>query len=464
MGDGGWGAASTHPASPIPLPEKFTIPSAILYSRWHTGHPTTPARTIRPDISPVESTRNSSRCGSGQRSISVTSMCSGLERDPSQLPHGDTHTAIHLLALDLDAEAVIAGRDVGDGEVLVVDGIRVIAWAVGLDERERRLLRLGFDEPVDAGLLDRLSLRIPHLPGDEPGARERFDPELGVGVEGRVADVRVDDLAGVSGRGRVDFQVQMVVRGAAGVADEGNNVPGFDTLVRLEVAAHGRAEAVRLVDVGLVGKRDGAAEKGVAGGSRCGESRRRYRNRRELGAPYFDIANLWVPWAACRPIVYTLNTESVDAETSTRWHVMLFPVSPTVVGSRDSPKMAHHDAAHRVNRHNILVPNPPHHRILRRRRSRRVRDHRPRLAVVSREFDPVRRRDVSRVPHGDDPVRRDVLPLGAQFAKLPVLPRLAAVARHTPPVPHRAVPDLAPGPEGERVHEVPGDGMHRGVV
>src|SRR5881396_44886 len=39
----------------------------------------------------------------------------------------------------------------------------------------------------------------------------------------------------------------------------------LDALVRLEVAAHRRAETIGLVDVGLIGERDGAAEPGVAG-------------------------------------------------------------------------------------------------------------------------------------------------------------------------------------------------------
>jgi len=34
--------------------------------------------------------------------------------------------------------------------------------------------------------------------------------------------------------------------------------------MRLEVATHRRAETVGLIDVGLIGERDGAAEPGVA--------------------------------------------------------------------------------------------------------------------------------------------------------------------------------------------------------
>src|SRR5205809_3384194 len=200
------------------------------YSRWQTGHPTIPARTLRPDISPVESTRNSSRCGSGQRSISVSSMCIGPELDPRELSRRHTNATKDFLALDFDAEGVVTGRNVGDGEVLVVDRVLVIARTVGLNERERRLLRLGFDEPVDAGLLHRLPFRVPHLPGDEPGAWQRLDPQLRVGVEGRVADVGADDLAGVSRRGRVDFEVQVVVGRAARVTDEGDRIASLHSL------------------------------------------------------------------------------------------------------------------------------------------------------------------------------------------------------------------------------------------
>src|SRR5207245_5102459 len=53
---------------------------------------------------------------------------------------------------------------------------------------------------------------------------ERRDAHLGVGIVGGVADVRVHDLARIGGRGDVDFEVEMVVGGAAGVADEGDGL------------------------------------------------------------------------------------------------------------------------------------------------------------------------------------------------------------------------------------------------
>ena len=47
----------------------------MTYSRWQIEHPAIPERTLLPSISPVESTMNPSACGSGQRNISVSSIC-----------------------------------------------------------------------------------------------------------------------------------------------------------------------------------------------------------------------------------------------------------------------------------------------------------------------------------------------------------------------------------------------------
>src|SRR5690242_1577749 len=107
--------------SPLPIPSKSTMPFTISYSRLHTGHPTTPETTDRPFISAVESTRNASACDSGQRSISVSSMCigSGPELDPGELAGFDANATEDLLAFDGDAEGVLARRHDADGEVLV---------------------------------------------------------------------------------------------------------------------------------------------------------------------------------------------------------------------------------------------------------------------------------------------------------------------------------------------------------
>src|SRR2546425_2995847 len=122
------------------------MPSMISKSRWHTGPPTTPSHTIRPFISLVESTRNSSRCSSGQRSISISSMCIWAELDPSELPRLHPDPAVDPAACDFHPKNILAGRHVANGEMLVVDGVGMVARPVGLDERERRLLRLRLAE------------------------------------------------------------------------------------------------------------------------------------------------------------------------------------------------------------------------------------------------------------------------------------------------------------------------------
>jgi len=57
--------------------------------------------------------------------------------------------------------------------------------------------------------------------------------QLRIRVVGRIAHVRIDDQARrVEGRG-MDFEVDVVVGGAAGVADERDDVAGFDALANL---------------------------------------------------------------------------------------------------------------------------------------------------------------------------------------------------------------------------------------
>ena len=62
------------------------------------------------------------------------------------------------------------------------------------------------------------------------------------------------------------------------------------------------------------------------------------------------------------------------------------------------------------------------------------------------------------------PPARHVLPFGAELVVGPAPPGLPAVQRQAPSVPHGAVPDLAPRPEAEGVHEVPGERAGRGVA
>src|SRR5207249_6793710 len=65
------------------------------------------------------------------------------------------------------------------------------------------------------------------------GARERGDPGLGVGIEVRIAYVGVDDLARVGRGGGVYLEVQVIVRRAAGVADQGDDFAGADAVADL---------------------------------------------------------------------------------------------------------------------------------------------------------------------------------------------------------------------------------------
>ncbi len=88
----------------------------------------------------------------------------------------------------------------------------------------------------------------------------------------------------------------------------------------------------------------------------------------------------------------------------------------------------------------------------------------PVCAVVGGHLDAVGGGHPDRVPADDDPVRRHVLPLGAQLAEGPVGPGLPAVAAYSPAVAQGAVPDLAPLAEGEGMDEVPGDAGPGGVT
>src|SRR5437667_286479 len=85
-------------------------------------------------------------------------------------------------------------------------------------------------------------------------------------------------------------------------------------------------------------------------------------------------------------------------------------------------------------------------------------------AAIPRQLDAVGGAHVHGVAPRDDAVGRDVLPRGAELFELPVRPGLAAVGRQAPPVPHRAVPDLAPRAEPEGVDEVEGNRPGGGVA
>src|SRR6266550_6199886 len=152
MRDAGCVAApeATPLASRIPPPEKFATPLKIAYSRAHFGQAKTPDRTIRPRISPVDSTRNPSSCRSGQRSISVSSMCTRAELHPTDTVRFDAYPARHASPVHHRRERVLAGLDIRHGEVLAIVRVRVIVLAVRFGVRVRRLLRLGLDQSVHA--------------------------------------------------------------------------------------------------------------------------------------------------------------------------------------------------------------------------------------------------------------------------------------------------------------------------
>src|SRR6266581_9558552 len=137
---------ATLPASRIPPPEKCATPLTIGYSFPHTGQPSMPDRTIRPRISPVDSTRNPSSCRSGQRSISVSSMCTRAELHPTDTVRFDAYPARHASPVHHHRERVLAGLDIRHGEVLAIVGVWVIVLAVRFGVRVRRLLRLGLDQ------------------------------------------------------------------------------------------------------------------------------------------------------------------------------------------------------------------------------------------------------------------------------------------------------------------------------
>src|SRR5438552_6092440 len=132
MRDAGCVAApeSTPLASRIPPPENLTTPFTMGDSRPPWGHARTPDRTIRPRISPVDNTRNPSSCRSGQRSISVSSMCTRAELHPRNAVRFDAHAACHAPSPHGYGERVLARLDIRNGEVLPVVGVGVIVLAV----------------------------------------------------------------------------------------------------------------------------------------------------------------------------------------------------------------------------------------------------------------------------------------------------------------------------------------------
>src|SRR2546427_6054466 len=103
---------------------------------------------------------------------------SGPELDPRHLVRFDADPAEYSLAVDHGAENVFAGRHVAHGEVLTVGGVGMVVLAVRLGVAERRLLRLGLHDAVDARLRHRPAAAVPHLPRDDSRAGHGRDPQL----------------------------------------------------------------------------------------------------------------------------------------------------------------------------------------------------------------------------------------------------------------------------------------------
>src|SRR5439155_8409656 len=130
--------------SAFPLPRvKYTTPFTIGYSLRQTGQPTSPVRTMRPAISPVESTSGSAWCDSGQRSSSVSSMCIAAEDHPSEAVGLDAHALAQSLPVHHDLQVVVPGRHVDVGEVVLVSRIVLRAFGVDLVVGECSILGLG---------------------------------------------------------------------------------------------------------------------------------------------------------------------------------------------------------------------------------------------------------------------------------------------------------------------------------
>src|SRR5260370_39695986 len=108
-------------------------------------------------------------------------MCIGADLAQGELACRHSNPAGNPAALDLHPENILAHRHVANSEVLMVDGDGMVARSGGFDERERSLLRLRFNEAVDACLQDWLSVGVPRLPRHEPCAWARLRRHLRAG-------------------------------------------------------------------------------------------------------------------------------------------------------------------------------------------------------------------------------------------------------------------------------------------
>ena len=224
-------------------------------------------------------------------------------------------------------------------------------------------------------------------------------------------------------------------------------------LVLLEVAAHGRAVPVGLVDIGIVGRSDGTAEPRTAGragriGRRSGaaETRKGVRGRPES--------------AGCATVLHPPDEQRVGRGIGCRSDRLRFPS----FGSSPQPLVpphGRHEPAAPIGSEaaDVFADEQPFRgaRGATGGRTDRVDDGGPTGAVIRRDQEAVGSRDHRRIAANSDAARHHVLPLGTEIGQGPVAPVPAAIGGEPPPVPHGAVPDLPPGTERDRMHEVPGD-------
>src|SRR5574338_1657681 len=122
-----------------------------------------------------------------------TQRPSSAKAHPRQLPCLDPDPPPHVPSVDLGTNRVIAGWNATDGEVVVIQRVRMRLVAVGLDIRQRRFTRLGLSQAVDAGAGYWLTGRVPDLARDDARILRRRDPEFRIGGIGRETLKRIHD-------------------------------------------------------------------------------------------------------------------------------------------------------------------------------------------------------------------------------------------------------------------------------
>ncbi len=241
-------------------------------------------------------------------------------------------------------------------------------------------------------------------------------------------------------------------------------------LMRLEVAAHRRAVAVGLVDVLIAVATDRTAKGRIPGGT--------------VGVVLLDQL-LVFRVHDLTPVRHRVDRSVIEAHRARMPGNQVGERQFLPLERRRGPGWsAYHNPARKPlwyrtacvsNRHCDVVLAKAGYVLVGQRRDRgvswtlgrwtgRIDDGQPVTAIIGSDLQPVRSGDHRGVADREDPARRHVLPLGAELVVGPVLPGPAVVGREPPAVADGAVPDLAARPEGDRVHEVPGERVRRGVV